>query len=1239
MPEKKVNVHLKIAMVLISMLLMLVLGIVVFADANWTNVTEGIYQDPVSGDFVFTTIDREKTSDVFYRTFGFTVADAKKDENGKIVETDRVNKEFSFSLRAADIVASDPVDMGNGLIQTTWTIPKSFVYEQIAKTSQEWMNSINNPNGEMYLKFDAIIGVQDKGKYDQYYNPFTGEAWSGVLNDDGTWNEGFIFWNKDTYEELCKLYGWDVDKFIPNHYDQALMIAAGLITGDNNLGDIDLDDIINDPHYKPIVDLIKEQVNQDIVERIGKSEPEFCTYNYSTNGQFNLGDAIPTSEDVTNGYSADEWYGSVFVCMRGKQGDGAVKTWSFGGTITYPFTDYSKPQQVLDPFTGNPTGEITYPTYHKTENYSYTVERAVKYWYLAQPFFYDLDNVLTENTVYEGGSLHYVSYIETQITCYINGINMGTVSGVSNFTPNDDVHVEWPVLSAADLFLSVSGTSRADAIATFEEIAENKVTPSHEIVVHNDQLTVNGKTYMSDAGYPYGEFVGSEGSVKSYFKIGDDDYGDERDEQTTRIPSTIANDKYYTSITVNYREFVQKTGLFVSRTKDKTNSSVGERILGENAPTNGIAYQIQEPIVVHTPTVSPVIIADPDTHTDLREIDGSMDNQLNFIRQLSNGKPVENPDADYQLLLDGTYTIKFIPEYHLEHFGYTANGLPEDLYNKYCKFKQVCFPFTIWLDGKIYEPDDDTTDKEGEPKYQGYTEWIDLPDFTVDDFYIPSWSIEGYDYVIQFRVAPENVVDHNGVNHIDDEEWLKNQTFEGPEGIGRLYDYVSYYSLTAQLSGRIYDFTATGIDDKDNYFGKNPDTGESWGLGIAQDFAFCPSKQEKRAGTLNRLGGIDVRYMLDGSLTDAWDERNTLPFSVGRSQSNKSEGVVRRGNTFAFIVRTMANLWSEEENADYLVITPTFRWISPDGTETIEDVDVYSTMVSADGKETLQFVEMGSDIDKSNVYPASIADLKFDGSYYYEKHYNLNRTVTQDDVIYSTAKANAYLYEKNKADVPTWPKEVYSDNAYLRKEAPCYNISSIVLNNQLRLLTGNLEQLERNLDKEGGALEYVSNKTDEGAQYDIKEATNPELWDKHRMSMQTWFGTYHIPDNLYVTKDKFEADTDGDGSNEEYDTVWDYTVENGSIEGNEDFFIKEGYLVVNFQIETVNEGEPHLIYYGNNDGQKDQWQIEGAPDEVTAGDENIGEDITIPVRSGDVAIIDLTKSMSDRFYVGFNRIN
>lgn len=1152
------------------------------ADPSWTSITEGIYQDPVTGDIIYTTIDKERTSDIYYQTIGFDIADAVKDGSGKLTETGA--GEIRIVLQNPAQASQNKVDIGGGKIATTWTIPYATMVEQIKSQYPAWYNKIVNPQGEVYLKFDAVLRVFDAGKYgtDRFgqpnpsavVDPITGE----IIGD---------FWDKLTYEELKTLYGWD-PSFFDNHFDKALMIAMGIIEGEE-----------------------ESDVSDEHLYSIGKDKPNFCTYNYDPTGKFNIGGpdgetptpGIPTSEDITNGYNADEWYGSAFIKQHT-----ASKWWKFGGNISY-----EKEYHTVDD-----SGTSVTHKYSVSEPCEYTVKRTVKYWYLRGVWLYDLDTVDDDNEVFPGGNHHFISYIETQVTCRVNGEDMTTTTSY-DFNPDNEYHVDWPELSQAERTINVSGSSKSDAVSKFQKMAENRVAKNEEINVRNDELDIRGKQFMSDEWYPYGEFCEGKNNKRSFFEIEEPDYGLEQDEENGTIPSTIANGKYFTSITATYKQIVLNTRTPIEHKKTPDNSTIQERI--KEGP-----YQEDEPVWVHTPTISPVVIADPDTHEQLTEAD--MKNQLI--------KSAINEDADYQLLLDGTYTIKFIPSEHFEHIGYPE--MAPDLYNKYCKFKQVCFPFTIQLDGKIYDIDNTTMDENGEPKLAGYTQWIDLPDFEVDDFYIPTWAFEGSDYVIQFRVAPENVVDHNGVNHIDDTEYLRNVTLNGEP----LYNYVSTYTLTVQVSGIIYDFQAVGVNDRDCFEGFDDESGLH-GLGIANYYAFCPRYEEKRSGIYNRLGTPDVRYSVDGTINSNWSIRNTLPFSNGRSLVYPGEGTLRRGNTFAFTIKTIANLYDEE--IDEIYIKPTFRYVSLDGTVD-EDIDVYYDKENADGTDTMRYVEYGSEKDKSVLKEVSIADIRFDGSYYYDDKLVEDMTgrviddssnYHQDDAEYSKDKCNAYQYEKNHDDIPTWPKEAYKTaNNYLSRKTESYCLSGIVLNSRLRLLTGNVEQLARNIGKQGAGLEYIQDKTASGGSYYVNQYTNPELWDRHRSSMQTWFGTYWIPNQLYVTKDVLKADADGDGVEEEYDSVWDYTVAKGYVEGTEDFFMKDGYLIVNFNIMTINNGKPHLVYYGGN---ADMWQMEGAPDTTTIGDPSINEDIEIPLRSGDVAVIDLSQSIMDRFYAGFNRIN
>ena len=1176
------------------------------AESLWDSVTEGVWQDPETKDFHFKSVDKERSSDVFYRTQGFTIADAYKDANGNIVETG--TGEFNWPL---DDPRNDYTErkLGNGIIETEWVIPYEVVMEQIKATSPEWYNRVMSPNGEVYLKLDAIIAVNDPNKYP---TGEAGESFSGFYNPLFGWIGEF--WDKYNMQELYTLYGWDPSYF-DNHFDQALVIAVGLANGDLTLEDL-LDMGIDEETAKKMLEELHPDDPDpdspddlaDFKKKIGKDTPYFVTYNYSTSGQFDLGDGIPTSESVTNGYDADEWYGWALAYRRKP----VTRRWKFSGN-----TSWDTRHSYLDQFNNTQYYTITHNTW-----YSYTVERTVRYWYIAGADFQTLNRIQTENDVFPGHQpYNYLRQDTTTITCTVNGKDMRTVAQTNKWTwlPDDDYHVDWP--SGIDLLINVKGSSEEDAQAKFRDEAEKRVAQSENIMVRNDDLGVNSHEYMDGSFYPYGDFVMDEGSEKSFYSIMDSDYGLENDEQSGLIPSDTANDKYFTSISAFYTERVPGTDRIGEHRKTPENTSLDERIKA--------SYTDQEPIVVHTPTVSPVIVADPDTGEELSE-----EKQRT---QLVTG--AVNPNVDYQLLLDGTYSIKFVPETHFEHLGYDAAELTQDMYNKYCKFKQAAFPFTIQIDGDIYEPDSSTVDDKGDPKKPGYTQWIDLEDFTIDDFYIPSWATEG-SYVIQFRVAPENVVDQRGVNHIDDEEWLKNATLDGEP----MYNYVSTYAINVQVSGRIYGFQINGINDLDRFYDTGTNTAKWENDGLASYFPFCKYYEEKRTGTKNRLGGPIVRFTVDGTLTSRWNIRNTLPFSVGRSfkfdkdprdTSLTTDGTLVKGNSFTFSLRTIANLWSDEPDKDYLVIRPTFRWVSKDGSQT-DDVDLYYTTPSEDGKETLMYVEYGTSQDRSVYHTTSIGDIRNDGAYYYPDA-SISRTIPQDDPEYSKDKRNAYMYESGESTV----KETFGNaNNYLMKNSRCYCLSQIVMTRDLRLLSGNLEQLEMNIDREGSNLQYLTDrKVTDGNLYKVTEYSNPDYWDKHRMSMQQWFGEYWIPSQLYVTKDKFTADADGDGVEEEYDSIYDYMDKHGSLEGNEDFFLNDGYLVLNFQISSYNEGEEHLSYYAGNQDSIDQWQVEGPPDKVTVGDPNIGTDIEIPVQSGDVAVVDLSRSILDRYYVGYNRIN
>ena len=1252
---------------------------------DYEEASQGIYNEPVQGSVKIITEDKTKVSNYYYRTQGFTITDT---ETGQTIR---------ISLGNADDCTYKRTELkGTGRHQSEWTIGYDTIMNKIASQYPDWAQRIvNNTAGK--IQFDAIINVFKNG------------VPAGQISSNGSTEYGTLY-DKDNWDQLVKDYPElaHLNKDIKNHYDKLLEILQGeWVLGPDGKWQFKIKKPSPsaspsgsaDPNPSPTPPWDE---NPEFVKWIGKDDPYYATYNYDPTGKFVIGakfrsgdktGGIPTDEDITNGYEANKWYGTFDICRR----ENVSNSWTFKGDVsltvhTGQYRDV--PYDPNDPSKGTYQEEVTYSSSIPRSDTNGIVTRTVRYWYIGEdvirgrgePRVYGLKNTITENTVFPGGKHEYTNTEALSIICTANGMDLTAINSYE-FKPDDSYHIDWDrakvygaaedfIINGASADVNVSddyGTRCEKASAAVASLAESHIEPNENIWVRNDEITIEGHTYMSSQYYQFKDFHVNFGEANTAIDIAESDYGMITDEQNGRIPANIANGDYDTTITTIYRREVLAV-------HDMVNNGPNNKIKDGNDKFGHHYERDNEAVRIHTPTVSPVEVVNPDTGLKWELKD--MKNQLL--------PSVVNPNADYQFLLDGTYKIKFIPETHFEHIGYDDPELVSSLYQKYCQFREVCFPFTVQINGRIYEPTPESVgiyqDVDfacGRKKLPGYTDWIRLPDGAQEvEFYIPTWATEGNDYVVQFRVAPINVVDHKKVDHIEDYtawdydwEYLKNISVTIPgHGSSDLYEYVSTYTFTSQVSGIIYDFQAVGIDDKDRFEGyKENNYGHevSNGMGEISHFPFCPTKQEKRSGIYNRFGNVSVRYSFDGTLTNNWNERNTLPFSLGRSIKYEKEGELRKGNTFAFTVKTIANLGDEDglldnsTTGDCIIIKPTFRYISVDGTVN-KDIDVYYDVDDSDGKTTHYFVRYGESRDLQNKQEVKIADIRFNGSYYHktglyepdmrkiiqkemlnplyktEEHVALWR-YHHDDAEYSRGKTNEFLKtEAAKAGNKDFPDEAYStDSVYLERKTESQCLSEIVLNSRLRLLTGNVEQLKRNETYQGGELQYLDDRLPNGTSYKVTpeecDLYDIDYWDKHRKSMQTWFGTYWIPNQLYVTDDVFEADADGDGVKEKYDTVRDYAEAKGYIDPSDPIFKKDGYLVVNFAIYTKNNGQDHLVYSGGN---ADMWGIEGQVDKVQVGD-GVPKSpyIDVTVEHGDVAIINLSRSIMDGWSVGFNRIN
>ena len=83
-------------------------------------------------------------------------------------------------------------------------------------------------------------------------------------------------------------------------------------------------------------------------------------------------------------------------------------------------------------------------------------------------------------------------------------------------------------------------------------------------------------------------------------------------------------------------------------------------------------------------------------------------------------------------------------------------------------------------------------------------------------------------------------------------------------------------------------------------------------------------------------------------------------------------------------------------------------------------------------------------------------------------------------------------------------------------------------------------------------------------------------------SVQNWYGEYYLPSEIHVAPKNYD--------------VLQYVKQYGGLNYKEPFWLKGGYIIVNFQIETVQNGERHLSYINAENavsGYCNMWKREG----------------------------------------------
>lgn len=669
------------------------------------------------------------------------------------------------------------------------------------------------------------------------------------------------------------------------------------------------------------------------------------------------------------------------------------------------------------------------------------------------------------------------------------------------------------------------------------------------------------------------------------------------------IPEDADNIDYPTGCSVTYRSLFNDTDTIsfyagLNFFRGESVDSIYKHVMkgGVLSKHDGGDPSDGYPIRVHTPIVSPIKIVD---NTGKKAMEKT---------QLIEGHSY-NPSVDNQLLLDKSYFIEWDNQTWLSAlWGETPEGY-NDIFDKYVQAKYLRFPFTVEYNDTLYRRNEDTgyTDwiKIEEPDLadQDYSEGVDVGNYEsanhwqMTPFYIPSFAEEGgtpgKEIYVQAKVEAINVAGRDLGNHADCVQIILNSE----KG-----NYVAETSRCVQLSGWIYDFTLVGTENGLVYNGKGLD---DYDMAAGYNpYPLCPGKNEIKSGYTNRLGTPFHRYLSDGSITDTINVFNLLPLRNGSSKAFPGMGAVWRGQDFAYTVKTIANLSGPNDSVQ---ITPTFTYVTPDGEALYSkngDIKIY--VVYKDG--AYKYTYDPKDTSLNGAKDVYLADELFE-----ESHYD-----AADSNSYQFGNWTKTSVENENTCFGYTGWKTLTEQEFMYRKTTSYSFNHISIPASLRYISGEYEQLARNIERQYDRSSGVSGLLDYSGWTNYTAQVDTDVI----YSMQQWNSKYVVPSYIKI------MDVRNLGG-ESFD-LSDYIDEHpGWIwEDDPNVYDTEGYLIINFDIEAWKDGKPYLKYSGGNKDAVNMWDKEG-----------YNEDPTVPIEDGDVVIIDMEKNVNDYYEPSIFNIN
>lgn len=281
-------------------------------------------------------------------------------------------------------------------------------------------------------------------------------------------------------------------------------------------------------------------------------------------------------------------------------------------------------------------------------------------------------------------------------------------------------------------------------------------------------------------------------------------------------------------------------------------------------------------------------------------------------------------------------------------------------------------------------------------------------------------------------------------------------------------------------------------------------------------------------------------YWVGDKMIDGDIRGNKAPFTLPVRHGSHPKGypnemknvAVKTGYQFKFDMKSKGNLWNSN---DAVRIVPSFYFVKKDGTDR-RPVDVYYH------SDANYFVKIGSDKDKEYREVTLNEPLR-----------NMDKKQLADTADFTYRHPDEYGYRTlvDKTTKPTFIRNF--ERNYSKKKKTTGTYSWQILNWNLRTLIGP----DATLVPSTSMVPPVDVKARE----------------------QQWYGEYSLPADIYV------VDQGRD--------IAGYGVEH-RLTKKSPIFLQDGYVIVNFNIETIDNGDtenPRLQYHKGP--LANQWKMEG----------------------------------------------